>query len=416
VARQPFEPARALDLATQAGRCLAELSQRISRDAVSWFQLTIAADDTWRLEPAQCDLYNGLSGIALFFANLGAASGPATGGDEFRHLAEEALATSRQIQASPSFAWSAIGGHNGLGGWLYTRAHLARLWHDEQQLDGCEEEVATLATLLAEDRGLDIIAGAAGAIAGLLALHEVTRSPAALATATACGEHLLAHAEQRSEGGIAWPAIDGSSQPLTGFAHGTAGFAWALARLAHATGDPRFAATAREALVYERSFFVTEAGSWPDLREQRRENGTRPFFYAWCHGAPGIGLSRLARLDLLDDREAMTAEIHAAVGATLTHGFGMNHGLCHGDLGNLELIRRAAKQLDEADWQRAGDDLAARILEDIDTHGWRSGIGPGIDQPGLMTGLAGIGYGLLRLAAPEQVPSILTFDLPPTAT
>jgi lantibiotic modifying enzyme len=31
----------------------------------------------------------------------------------------------------------------------------------------------------------------------------------------------------------------------------------------------------------------------------------------------------------------------------------------------------------------------------------------GAEPPGLMIGLAGVGYGLLRLAAPERVPAVL---------
>jgi lantibiotic modifying enzyme len=32
--------------------------------------------------------------------------------------------------------------------------------------------------------------------------------------------------------------------------------------------------------------------------------------------------------------------------------------------------------------------------------------------PGMMTGLAGIGYGLLRLAEPERVPSVPVLEPP----
>jgi Lanthionine synthetase C-like protein len=40
-------------------------------------------------------------------------------------------------------------------------------------------------------------------------------------------------------------------------------------------------------------------------------------------------------------------------------------------------------------------------------------VGLGVESPGLMTGLAGIGYGLLRLAEPTRVPSVLVLT-PPT--
>jgi len=36
-----------------------------------------------------------------------------------------------------------------------------------------------------------------------------------------------------------------------------------------------------------------------------------------------------------------------------------------------------------------------------------------VESPGLLTGLAGIGYGLLRLAEPTRIPSVLVLA-PPT--
>jgi lantibiotic modifying enzyme len=35
-----------------------------------------------------------------------------------------------------------------------------------------------------------------------------------------------------------------------------------------------------------------------------------------------------------------------------------------------------------------------------------------IESPGLMTGIAGIGYAFLRHAAPQMVPSVLMLDAP----
>ena len=50
------------------------------------------------------------------------------------------------------------------------------------------------------------------------------------------------------------------------------------------------------------------------------------------------------------------------------------------------------------------------ILESINQHGWLCGVPLGVETPGLMTGLAGIGYELMRLAAPEIVPSVLVLE------
>ena len=85
--------------------------------------------------------------------------------------------------------------------------------------------------------------------------------------------------------------------------------------------------------------------------------------------------------------------------------------MCHGDLGNLELLLQASQVLDHR-WHTQVNRIAAIILESISRDGWLCGTPSGVESPGLMTGLAGIGYGLLRLAEPTRVPSILVLAPP----
>ena len=54
----------------------------------------------------------------------------------------------------------------------------------------------------------------------------------------------------------------------------------------------------------------------------------------------------------------------------------------------------------------------SRIFNSMKKFGWLCGIPGGVETPGFMTGLAGIGYGLLRLADPQHVPSVLTLEPP----
>jgi hypothetical protein len=58
------------------------------------------------------------------------------------------------------------------------------------------------------------------------------------------------------------------------------------------------------------------------------------------------------------------------------------------------------------------DRWGAAVLVSIDRDGWRCGNPLGVESPGLMTGLAGIGYGLLRIAEPTLVPSALALQPP----
>lgn len=59
---------------------------------------------------------------------------------------------------------------------------------------------------------------------------------------------------------------------------------------------------------------------------------------AWCHGAGGIGLSRvlLIKEGYYDDK--ISEELNNAVSVLKKH-LCQNHCVCHGDLGNLEIIK-----------------------------------------------------------------------------
>jgi lantibiotic modifying enzyme len=115
----------------------------------------------------------------------------------------------------------------------------------------------------------------------------------------------------------------------------------------------------------------------------------------------------------LDD-EQTRAEINIALETTLAQGFGRNHSLCHGDLGNLELLVYAGQRLDPR-WEAEAKRLASTILDDSQHHDWFCGVPLEVETPGLMTGLAGIGYELLRLAEPVRVPSVLVLEGPTRA-
>ena len=134
---------------------------------------------------------------------------------------------------------------------------------------------------------------------------------------------------------------------------------------------------------------------------------------AWCHGAAGIGLARLACLRHLDD-PLIRGEIDVALRTTRAEGFGWSHTLCHGDLGNLELLAEAGRTLADPYWRGEAERVGSALLETTRRHGRICANPVGVESPGLMTGLAGVGYGFLRLAGPARVPCLLTLAPPPS--
>jgi len=294
---------------------------------------------------------------------------------------------------------------------------MAVLLGDSELLARAENMIEAVAPFIEQDRALDVIAGAAGLMAVLSGFYRSTGFEPALQLARNCAEHLIHHARP-AEVGIAWETPVRATQPLTGFSHGASGFAWTLQEIASLTGEQRFAKASLEAIAYERSVFSPEARNWPDFRSDGSTLLTAPpssrtgprFSMTWCHGAPGIALARLMSLQHLDD-SGVRADAEIALATTIRGGFGMNHSLCHGDLGNLEPVLVASQLLGDDRWASYASAISAGVLERI-KHGWVCGVPQGVETPGLLVGLAGIGYGLLRLADPARIPSVLALAPP----
>ncbi|MEU0880959.1 type 2 lanthipeptide synthetase LanM family protein [Lentzea sp. NPDC005914] len=360
--------------------------------AVSWLGLTAFQERYWNLSTLGADLYSGLSGIALFLARLGAAARDA----RYTALAEGALTMVRR-HVDQSGGHGKIGAYSGRGSAVYLYTHLGVLWRRPDLLDEASSLAVSLGGLIDSDDQFDVLGGCAGAIGVLAGLQRQRPDPALVYLMLRCGERLLDAARPTGPDSCGWvtPLAD---RPLTGLGHGAAGIGSALAVLAEVTGQRRFAETASAALAYERAMYLPEQGNWPDLRDDPPTCMT-----AWCHGAVGVGLARLALPSAWRGaREA--AEIAQAVETTLAHGFGANHSLCHGDLGSLDLLLAAGRP-------EAGERGRA-VLESIGAQGWLCGTPRHAETPGLLNGLAGIGYGLLRAADPAGVPSVLMLEPP----
>ena len=293
-----------------------------------------------------------------------------------------------------------VGAGTGLGSTAYALARLGTLVNDTATMHAAADVAALIDVACVEERDSgDLMAGSAGAILGLLALADAPGG-AALERAVALGDHLL----RRREGAGAtaagyWPGPRG--QPETGMAHGHAGIAYALHRLATATGEARFASASADAFAYERTVLG------PELCGLSGDDDARA---AWARGAGGIGLARLAvtrpATDAADAWPDVSPEVHAAVRRTRDRLLAGPDTLCCGVMGRTELLLSAGRHLRRpelvAEARGAADHVMARASVDgAYNTGW------GAIAVGLAQGSAGIGYQLLRLAAPDVVPNVL---------
>lgn len=405
--------------AFQLGEELWNAAIRDRKGRPEWLGIDLGADgESFNFGLIGNSLYSGNSGIALLFARLAVASPNLADASQWRERAWSCVATLAECKTDELFRLmrNLPYGMAGSGGIILALQLMA-----EANIKAVEPLVSLLVEQLQNERlfadeNVDVISGITGLIGPLLRLESVCGQ----ALAISCGERLV-HL-QLANGG--WPSLTGQGflnhgrPPLTGFSHGAAGMAAALARLAQATGYQHFASAAQRAVDYERSVFVNEQGNWPDFRGTSKSN---EFMLSWCHGAPGILLSRqVLQVAGIGDNQTIS-ELQTARASTIsalerfrsTGGDTPAH-LCCGVLGLTSLLRIDA-QASGAEVDTAASEVEASVISRaLAGHGYTFfNVDAGsLNLPGLLTGKAGVALALLEASGSQScLPQVLSAGL-----
>ncbi|ONI69010.1 LanM family lanthionine synthetase [Kribbella sp. ALI-6-A] len=330
---------------------------------VNWLGLELLDDHHWAVLPMGAGLTSGYLGTAMFLAQVGQL----TGASKYGELAWDAIqpvpSLLESLRTDPA-AVQAIGvGMHGLGGIAYGLHRLAGLLDDPAPAAWLAD-VLELCGQVEPDSGFPtFVDGAAGGLAAMQAIEGV-HTAASLAVQYA--DQLASLVEQSASRGA--DSADG-----LGFARGHLGIAWALGR--YRSADPRH----REAALV-----AARLGS----------DTPSP---GWCSGHAGTILARWSAGQPIDVDEYLTITRHRPLLDDLS--------LCHGELGALEPLLWLVDQYPAAEVVRRR--RAGMVLTALAHHGPRCGTPGSVASSGLLNGLAGIGYGLLRLGFHRQVPSFL---------
>jgi len=387
-------------------------------------------------------LYGGSAGIGWFLAHLGQEAAQ----PRLRRTGVAALQGALAAWQAPLAAGD-LGLYTGATGvaWVALQTGQAlghRGLQDQAWQLGQRVAQACLAGSLPAES--DLISGLAGTVVGLVALlrsaprQASARSRQRLQGAChqLCGHLLQRRCDQPL--GIAWPEpqAEAGAPCLCGLGHGASGMAWALHEAAQLPGGAPWQHWADEALAYERSCWLADAGNWPDLRANPQPGQQPGCMNAWCHGAVGIGALRWLMWARQPD-PALLAEAGAALLATrgtaataqaaLQAGQASDTSLCHGLAGSIELLQLAHEVSGQAEHRRAAHNLGRLALRVAQSQGgqWPVGLPGGRQVPGLMLGDAGVGAMLLRLHRPQAMPGLLlpgapgwqaAYAVPPSST
>lgn len=350
-------------------------------DRVSWLGLEPDDEQRWLLLPTGAGLAHGTLGIALFLAEAARLSGVARYAGIARRALRSYPSLHRTLATQPHLAGAVgCGGLSGLGGMAYGLARLAGLL-DDPDLAALAVDTVDLAATAAEEAPPDWRDGVAGCLAAMLAVHRELGLPAAWQLARRCADLLVplvqrAGPDEPSDGGDLSDQVD---LPAA-FATGWGGIAYALHRMADAC--PRYRPAAARALALLPVGPLAPDGDW-----------------GWCSGAAG----RLLTAAVAGCPPDVVSRGSRAVA---NRPVARDLSLCHGELGVLDvLIELAGAGHPPAERERHR--RAGLVLDAIHRYGPICGTPDEVETPGLLIGLAGIGYGLLRLGFPAQVPSAL---------
>ncbi|MFI1383518.1 type 2 lanthipeptide synthetase LanM family protein [Embleya sp. NPDC020886] len=383
----------------------------LGKDGTATWVGPVYTEGGFSVRPFAADFYGGQAGVALALDACLAQSriGRVPMVPELEAVTDGAIRALAAMEDAVPI--TRVGAFDGIGAAVRTWLTLGATSGRQAYLDRAVRHAERASELLARDTILDVAGGAAGLVVPLLALAERTGDERWRRVAESAGRVLIEHAvvEDTGHGRVArWPTAL-FPQGIGGFAHGAAGFGWALTRLGLATGDPEPLELADLATAFQESLYRPEAAAWLDAREPDQVL----YLDSWCHGSTGIGLAAWDLHVRTGSPTHLDRALRAAA-ATWRTGFGWDYTLCHGDLGSWELldtVLTGAPTHVRAHLPQppTHSHLTALLLTSLETHGPLTTPTP---TTGLLPGTAGTLHQLLRLNQPQthRIPSLLLLD------
>lgn len=402
-----------------------EIGEELARTAISgnsaedigWIitNVTGVEETNWSVEPSGIDLYNGTPGILLFMAALYKITREEKyleitkrGMNGIIKTLEKCLSIKNEMEKE-----TVIGAYTGETSNLFTLIVIGDII-GEDYTELCSKILSNTINVVDKDENFDVVAGAAGCI--LQTYNVVGRKgleKKSIELISKCADYLIVKATKKDDMMMWKPQI--ASNALAGYSHGAAGIALALIKAGEILGKIEYFIAAEKALNYERSLYVEKEKNWADIRAlggvTNYSQGIIPA--TWCHGAPGILMSRIIMLEYIKEEKAIKKikkEIEVSLETTIFKGFGKSHCLCHGDLGNIDILLQASNYSDKEKINNVVYSYLDANISKFKLGRYKCGLPGQNNTPSLMIGLAGIGYEFLKIYD-SSLPSVLSLSV-----
>lgn len=408
IKKENYQAKKWLHLAEQIGDSLLARSIRVTRAGkgyLTWVGTMFEGenDEYWEMDTVGNDLYLGNSGIALFLGYLGALSGE----EKYTKAAEQALnLVMEEVTLLVENSGYLSGAFNGMSGSFYAIGQLSRVMNQTVYHQFIKKYLSLLNDLIATDKNHDVISGNAGNLLVLLSLYELFDDEEIKEQikqiGLRCYEHLKNHRIDLEQTMIHWRRHQ--DDPLVGFAHGNSGIVASLIKLYDITKKEDILSVIKKALSFERKYFSRQKKGW------FYSKNSDDIASGWCNGTSGILLSRMMLQHYGYHDQLLEQEIQLSLQQTLTGGFGHNASLCHGDLGNLEIVSLVSRYKKDTALKQRCLNTFHHLYEEVLNKNWTQGVFRGTESFNMMIGLSGYGYSLLQAYTEYGLPSLMSLN------
>ena len=280
---------------------------------------------------------------------------------------------------------------------VYRYQYLYGLTGEERYLDYAGRHLALLDGKEPQD-AFDLLAGLGGMAIVWLNQWQLGGGQKCLETAGRMLDRLSAFVQKE--------AAQEHTEFLPGMAHGWSGLLMAFQRYASLTGSSRYEDAILLALKMENDWYRPEFGNWEDIHR-----GEPMDTVAWCHGAAGILLCRMELMESGCPEIAAIASRDAARAAEKIQSMPLRKGycLCHGNLGNIAILKTYAQPGRDAALKKRCTDYMRAVAEQLMNDTLELLPQEAYDF-GLMNGLGGIAAALMDRG--ETVPDIMALRIP----
>ncbi len=348
------------------------------------------------------NIYTGLSGIALFYNYLWIVTKKYKYKEVVKEIITSLLETIPREESLKNSEKLKTGAFNGLGGIAYTLYYI----DESNETDLYTNDILSVLDILecnVKNVGTQDIINNVGNLGIVISLYEKTKITSIKSKSLTICEKIYEKLDETKVRIDHKPGITWSEKGYVGYAHGNAGIIAQLYRWYSIIRNESVLKLIDEALLYERSMYSEKEGNWYRAADEQH------FTCGWCHGAPGILLSKVQLKKLGHNDDKINEEIMIAINKILVDGLNNDISLCHGDMGNMVILKEAALHLNDKklyDQTVATiEEILGFILELIKTEKFK-----GNEYNGFMIGLSGIAYEILRIGRENQIPNILGLE------